>query len=278
MNRDSGEGGEPAAWASEITDWTGWLAAADRPPTTIYLRDYQVRRFARDHPDPWAVTFEDLIAWLGGQEWATETRRSYRAALRSFYGWAHSTGRMTHNPAGLLPPIKRSEGIPRPAPLTVVRRAVSEAPPRTRLMVLLAVQQGLRRGEIARVHTDDVERDLDGWSLRVTGKGRRQRRVPLDETTARVLKSMPAGWVFPGKVNGHLSPARVGELVSEVLGTGWTAHTLRHRFATSAYAGARDLFAVQTLLGHQSPDTTRRYVLLEESALRRTAEHARLHA
>lgn len=51
---------------------------------------------------------------------------------------------------------------------------------------------------------------------------------------------------------------------------GWTLHTLRHRFATRAYSIDRDLLAVQTLLGHASPVTTRRYVAVGEDRLRAT--------
>lgn len=268
-------------WTQAISSWQEWLRAADRPPTTLYLRTYQLNRFASQHPDhgPYDTTTAMLTGWLAGQDWATETRRSYRAALCSFYGWAHTTGRLDHNPAALLPPIRRSEGKPRPTPLTVVRQAITDAPPRTRLMVTLAVRQGLRRGEIARVHKDDITDDLTGFSLRVHGKGRRERLVPLDDDVAAALILWhEPGYLFPGQVDGHLSPARVGELVSEVLGPGWATHSLRHRFATSAYAAARDLFAVQTLLGHQSPETTRRYVALPDGALRDAVRAARITA
>jgi len=266
-------------WNEAIDGWQEWLSAADRPPTTLYLRRYQLERFAAQHTDldPYAVTLDDITAWLAGHDWATETRRSYRAAVRSFYGWAHTTGRTDHNPAGLLPPIRRAEGRPRPTPLAVIRRALLDAPPRTRLMVLLAARQGLRRGEIARVHKDDLSADLTGWSLRVHGKGRRERIVPLDDDVAVAIFEWPQdGYLFPGQVDGHLSPARVGELVSEVLGPGWATHSLRHRFATNAYAGARDLFAVQTMLGHQSPETTRRYVQLPSDSLREAVRAARI--
>lgn len=70
----------------------------------------------------------------------------------------------------------------------------------------------------------------------------------------------PNGWVFPGNVNGHLSPRWVGTLATRVLPEPWTLHTLRHRFATVAYnAGTKDLVAVQHALGHKSITTTQRY-------------------
>lgn len=274
--RNRGELVNHHVWMSALDEWQQWLSAAGKPSTTLYLRSYQMRRFANEiHSGPWVVTLALITAWLAGHDWSTETRRSYRAALRSFYGWAHLTGQMDHNPAGLLPSIRRAEGRPRPTPLYVIRSALENAPPRTRLMVLLAARQGLRRGEICKVHSDDLTPDLTGWTLRVHGKGNRARDVPLDDDVARLLRERPPGYAFPGQVDGHLSPARVGELVSEVLGPGWATHSLRHRFATSAYAGQRDLFAVQTLLGHQSPETTRRYVQLPDDALRAAVRGAR---
>jgi len=245
------------------------MCAANRPATTRGLRDYQLRRFANDHGgEPWSVTTDEMVSWIGGKDWAAETKRAYRAALRSFYGWAHVTGRILTNPAALLPPIKSPIRMPRPPPESVLSAALLLADDRVRLMVLLAAREGLRRGEIAQVHTRDLEPDALGWSLRVHGKGAKERMVPLCDQVWMRLREAPAGYVFPGQINGHLSPARVGELVSGVLGPGWTTHTLRHRFATACYAGDRDLFAVQTLLGHSRPETTRQYVLLPNGALR----------
>jgi integrase len=259
----------PSPWVAPLDSWEAWLRAADRPATTRYLRIYQVRRFAAEvGQGPWTVTLDEMVVWLGGQKWATETKRSYRAALRSFYGWAHASGRMSHNPAGLLPPIKPPVRLPRPTPETVLASALLVADQRVQLMVLLAARQGLRRSEIAQVHTRDLEQDLLGWSLHVHGKGAKERMVPLSEHVRVLLSSAPAGFLFPGQIGGHLSPAHVGKLVSKVLGPGWTTHTLRHRFATVAYAGERDLFAVQRLLGHSKPETTQLYVLIPDASLR----------
>ena len=82
------------------------------------------------------------------------------------------------------------------------------------------------------------------------------------------------GWCFPSKYGGHLSGAHVSKLAAVVLRDGWTLHTLRHRFATSAYSAERDLLAVQRLLGHASVATTQRYAAPPEDALRRAVEAA----
>lgn len=246
------------------------MRAGSRPQTTIKLRSYQLRRFATDHADhtPWELTLPELADWLGGHNWRPETMRSYRSALATFYGWAVLAGYVDKSPAALLPAIRPPRRLPRPAPEAALRAALAAGRERERLMVMLAAYVGLRRGEVARVHTRDVEQDLDGWSLRVTGKGGHVRRVPLTPAVALALRSLPDGWVFPGQIQGHLSAEYVGKLISRLLPPGWTAHTLRHRFATRAYAYDRDLVTVQELLGHARIETTRIYTEAPAGALR----------
>lgn len=254
----------------ELRKWASWLRAAGRPSTTIELRTYHVRRAMTElRSDPWSLTTEDLVTWLASKTWAAETRRSYRASLRAFYDWAQATGRRQDSPAALIPSVKPPRGLLRPTPERVYVEALLEADDRTRLMIQLAAQIGLRRGEIARVRRDDVEDDLVGYALRVVGKGGHERRVPLPADLARQLLEQPAGWLFPSPARtGHLTPAHVGKLVSRVLPDGWTCHTLRHRCATVAYASTRDLRAVQELLGHAKPETTARYTQVPIDALR----------
>jgi integrase/recombinase XerC len=154
------------------------------------------------------------------------------------------------------------------SPEAVVADALAHADRRVELMILLAARQGLRRGEIALVHSRDVSADLCGWSLRVHGKGARERVIPLHDDIAHRLRALDDGWAFPGQIDGHLSPRWVGHLIRDALLGDWTAHTLRHRFATVAYSGGRDLVAVQELLGHSRPETTRQYIRLPDDAMR----------
>lgn len=257
-------------WSEDVAKWRAWLLAGARPMTTVKLRTYQLRRFAEDHPrGPAAVAADDLAAWLGGQGWSVESMRSYRSALRSFFGWALASGRVSTDPAALLPPIRPTDHPPRPAPEVVVADALATTTPRVRLMIMLAARQGLRRGEIARVHDEDIVADLTGWSLRVNGKGGRVRVIPLHGDVAALLRLAGGrGFLFPGQDGGHLSAPYVGKLIAQALPDGWTAHTLRHRFATVTYARSRDLLAVQSLLGHAKPETTQHYVRMPDDALR----------
>lgn len=256
---------------TEVTAWGVWLRAAGRPETTIALRTYHLRRvMTAIQTDPWSLGTEELVQYLGAQSWAPETRRSYRASLRAFYAWAQATGRRQDNPAALIPAIKLPRGVPRPTPERVYVQALLDADDRVRLMIHLAAQCGLRRGEIARLRREDVVPDLVAYSLRVSGKGGHERMVPLPSELCRQLLAAPAGWLFPSTARGggHLTPAHVGKLVSRVLPDGWTCHTLRHRCATVAYASTRDLRAVQDLLGHAKPETTARYTQVPVDAVR----------
>lgn len=260
-------------WTDAIGGWSRALRAAGRASTTIRTRTQHLTYMASTIDlEPWEITPDLLLDWLGCQAWQAETRHAARSSLRSFYAWAISTGRTTTNPALDLPAIRRGAPSPRPLPERALADALVRADERVRLMVRLAASVGLRRGEVARLHTNDVMRDLDGWSLVVHGKGGKIRYVPLPIDLGQVLASKPQGYVFPGEIDGHLSPWWVGKLVADVLPDGWTMHTLRHRFATRAYALDKDVFAVQELLGHASPETTRRYVLLPQDAKRRIVD------
>ncbi|MCM3577457.1 tyrosine-type recombinase/integrase [Micrococcus luteus] len=258
-------------WDEALNHWTAWLRAADRASGTIKLRQSQVRRLAADVAPlgPWDVTADDLVAWLGRPGWSADTRRSHRAAVRTFYGWATSTGRLTVDPAAALPSVKARPGRPRPAAEDVIADALAAADERDALMIRLGAHAGLRACEIATLHSRRLRRDLDGWTVTVLGKGGKVRDVPLSAELAGALRARPPGWAFPGRQDGHLSAAYVSRRLSWALGAGTTGHQLRHRFGSAAYRGERDLRAVQVLLGHASVATTQLYVAVPDGALRR---------
>jgi len=227
---------------------------------------------------PWELTTDDLVDWTGAQPWARETRRSVRSSLRVFYSWAVATKRLRTSPADALPVVPSRPPDPRPAPEDAYLAALRTADPRVRLMLRLAGEAGLRRGEVCRVHSRDLMRDLLGWSLRVRGKGDRVRVVPITNELADELRRRGPGYAFPGDDHGHLSAWWTGRLVARALPDNLTMHTLRHRFATRAYAATSDLLAVQQLLGHASPATTRAYVRVDDAVRRALVEAVRVAA
>jgi integrase len=262
----------PPTWANPITQFLDNLAAARAPRPTITLRSYYLRRYAVDSTcGPWDVTTAELVAYLKRHdEWSPSTVKSFRSTMREFYRWATLNELTDHDPAERLYRVRVPMGTPRPASDAAVARALTTADDRTRLMIRLAAQAGLRCREIALVRGSDIERDLVGWSLRVHGKGDRDRRVPIPEDLATDMLPHD-GYVFEGQDNGHLSAAYVSKLISRAM-PGATAHQLRHRYATRAYQrGGRDILAVKELLGHASVATTQVYTAVHPDSLRQAA-------
>jgi site-specific recombinase XerD len=200
-----------------------------------------------------------------------------RSTFRSFYFWAYHVAKIVdENPTTLLPSTRPDIGQPRPAPEDVLLDAIAAADDRTRLMIELGAYVGLRCCEIAKVHTGDMRQDILGdWALRVRGKGRKPRELPVPRRIALKLRTLEPGYLFPGNIDGHLSPSYVSKLVSRALPEGVTAHMLRHRFASRSYVGSgRDIRAVQKLLGHSSVATTEIYTAVPAGALRDAVEFA----
>src|SRR4029079_11922190 len=201
------------------------------------------------------------------RDWAQERRRSVRSTLQGFYRWGVGAGRTEDDPAMTLAIVRAATPRPHPCADDVLTAAVNAAPERDVLILQLAAECGLRRAEVSQVHVRDV---IAGsrrgeFSLIVHGKGGKERVVPLPPMLARELLKRPRGFVFPGRINGHLSARWVGKVVGRVLDQGFTMHSLRHWFATVTYEDTNDLLVLSELLGHASPETTRRYVRLSDA-------------
>jgi len=262
------------SWADLIGRFLAHLTRTGARPDTVKLRRTQLRRLARElDVEPLKATLEQLDEWLTSHLWIDSTARSHRVAVRTFYRWIVDVEQLLlRSPAVNLHRVAEAQIGPRrlPASDIAVARVQRARDRRVPLMAELGLRLGLRRGEISRVDREDLFRDLVGWSLLVKGKGGRRRIVPVPDATAAKILAAPPGPLFPGKIDGRLSPTRVGELLSEAMPVGESAHNLRHRRATIAYEETgRDARAVQELLGHASLETTQRYVHANAHQLRR---------
>ncbi|WP_196332725.1 tyrosine-type recombinase/integrase [Trueperella pyogenes] len=144
-------------------------------------------------------------------------------------------------------------------------------------MIRLGVEAGMRRGEVCKVHARDLVEDLGGRSLIVTGKGGKTRIIPLEDSLAAAIERRgieTGGFLFPGAIDGHISPAWLGKRISRLMPEGVTMHSLRHRFATRVYDATGDLLATQQLLGHSSPSVTQTYVQVDRRRLRKAVKAA----
>lgn len=256
--------GVALTWSEAIELFLAMLAGMGAPATTIKLRRDQLNYLSRFLPAPGSVRREDIESVFRDHTWQLETRRSYNNALRRFFGYLAEIEKIADDPTAKLPKVPTRPPVARPAPDEVWASALMHADDQSRLMVRLAGEAGLRRSEVAKVHTRDL---MAGPSLLVHGKGAKDRIIPISDDLAGHITNA-AGWLFPGRFGGHINPKSVGNIVSELLPDGWSMHTLRHRFATRAYRATRDIRAVQMLLGHASIATTQRYLATSDEEMR----------
>lgn len=267
----------PVPWRKSIEGWTDTLRAAGLSAQTIKSRRYKMVHLATllMPSGPKDVTTEQIVQAFARQQWKPETRKAYRNTISSFFRWLHKSGRRSDDPSLDVPRVKKPHAHPRPCPDRYIAAAMEMATPSEKLMIRLGAECGLRRGEIARVHSDDVVADSAGRSLIVRGKGDKQRIVPLPDDLADIIMDA-RGYLFPGRFVGHVEESYIGDHISHLLPDGYAAHTLRHRFATTAYAATHDLFVVAELLGHESVETTEHYVAMPDGRLREATAAVRL--
>lgn len=267
----------PVPWRKSIEGWIDTLRAAGLSAQTIKSRRYKMVHLAAllMPSGPKDVTTEQIVQAFARQQWKPETRKAYRNTISSFFRWLHKSGRRSDDPSMDVPRVKKPHAHPRPCPDRYIAAAMEMATPSERLMIRLGAECGLRRGEIARVHSDDVVADSAGRSLIVRGKGDKQRIVPLPDDLAGIIMDA-RGYLFPGRFGGHVEESYIGDHISRLLPAGYAAHTLRHRFATTAYAATHDLFVVAELLGHESVETTEHYVAMPDGRLREATAAVRI--
>jgi integrase/recombinase XerC len=243
-----------------------------------------------------------LRRWLGvqsqsGAARATLARRS--ATVRSFTAWALREERIAVDPALRLKAPKRERSLPgvlQSSQLTrllgQLEHSAADGEPlavRNRAIVELLYATGVRVGELAGLDIDDL--DPDRRTLRVLGKGNKERTVPYGVPAAVAVddwlrrgrpllareNSGPA--LFLGARGRRVDQRQVRELVNRLLeALGDTSasgpHALRHSAATHLLDGGADLRAVQEILGHSSLATTQIYTHVSVDRLRKSYQQA----
>ena len=153
-----------------IDRYAAYLAAGGRQSSTIKLRRSHLIAATRSIGSLETASSAQLEDYRANPGWKPTTRRSHRASIVQFYRWLLRSEHITINPAADLPPVIQPRAVPRPAHDAVIAAAIQAAPPRVQLMLELMAYAGLRRMEVARVHTKDVIVTDHASALRVTGK------------------------------------------------------------------------------------------------------------
>lgn len=216
-----------------------------------------VRALARGHPGRALLDLgtEELRTWLSGRS----DSRSVATAVRSFYAYAEAVGLLDQSPAAAL-----EHGIPGPVAFDVQgtrtsaldvagwRKALAgQGVPATTIRTMTYYVQRLARERANRRIRDLTTQELLEWF------GEKSWTPGTRKSARSALRSFYGWLVDCGTI-----------LITAALGHEATTHTLRHRAATVAYRGTRDLRAVQELLGHSRPETTAGYVAIEDEAIR----------
>jgi integrase/recombinase XerD len=267
------------------------------------LRRYVAFLTTRDVRDPRAVeeaTIRSFVASLSASTHGAEGR-PYRAtsvarvlsAVRSFHRFLLREGVTEGDPAVGVPRPRLPRSLPRPLPVDDVGRlleapdAASPTGVRDRAILELLYGSGLRISELTGLDVDDI--DADEGSLRVLGKGGKERELPLgsfarEALDAYLTRGRPAlatavtrGALFLNARGGRLSRQSCARLLDRYVRRAGidrrvTLHTLRHSFATHLLEGGADVRVVQELLGHASVATTQIYTLVTSQHLREVYE------
>lgn len=267
----------PEHWAPTVAVFIAEQTAAKRSPETIRTRTHHLRKIARDHPEvgPLEITRAQLVDYMASNPWAPRTAHSTRATLRVFFALLHELGLRDDDPARTLPGVALPRSRPRPCPDHVVLESFAAVTdPKVRLAIRIAVETGMRRAEIANLKPADIEGRPGGYNVHIVGKGGHERAVPISDELAGLILAVTTVHVFSGLYGGAITPRHLGRMITRALPGDWTTHTLRHRFATMAYAAGNDLRAVQELLGHTSPVTTAIYTKVPDGSMRSAAAAA----
>lgn len=253
---------------------------------TVSSLRYNLRGIAKTMGDPPAVTMDrsHVEGWLSSSTLAPATTRTRLSQLRCFSAWAVERGHIRRDPTLGVKGPRQPRRLPRGLKLAEVRAVLAQAPDeRSRLVLLLMLQEGLRRREVAGLTIGDI--DVAERTMLVTGKGDHQRVLPISDETWRALRAyLGTGRTVAGPLirslndgRSAIQPATIGRLVSALMLSagvkvraydGRSAHSCRHTAATDTLRGGAHLRDVQAMLGHRSIVSTQLYLPLVVHDLR----------
>lgn len=305
-SRPRGRPGDP------VTEFLGHLRDERQlSPHTLSAYEVDLRQFREfldaHYGGPWGWNGVDrlaLRAFVGAaleRRWSRRTVARKLSAVRSLYRFLHREGRVSVNPARAVRAPRQGRRLPGHLSQAQVTRLFdrleAEAPEsfrglRDRALLEVLYSSGMRASEVQGLDLEDV--DPVAEQVRVRGKGRKERIVPLGRAALAALRRYeparraarsragdPAGRgpVFVSESGERLSVRQVRRIVKRSIAavtdaTGLSTHALRHSFATHLLDNGADLIAVKELLGHASLSTTRIYTHTTRERLGRVYRQA----
>lgn len=244
-------------------------------------------RHVGEHPD--ALTRHTANRWVNDlRQHEAATQASYLSSAKRFGDWLVAEEVLLTSPFAAIAPIPVPQKVSRYlTPRQAAAALVACRTDRERAIVWLMYGCGARRAEVARLDWADYDRD--GRVVFVTGKGGKQRWLPVHPVVACALELLdpaPHGPMIRHSREPHsgITPNHLGTIVADILRRagvkvrawdGNTGHAFRHSFATDLLEACGDLRVVQRLLGHARLSTTEIYLARASASQMRDAVDSR---
>lgn len=266
-------------------------------PNTLDAYSHDIEKllayFGEQGIDPLAARLKDLQAFAANLHSIGVGARSQcriLSGVRTFYHYLQVDGYISDDPSELLESPQLGDHLPEVLTTEEVDRLEQAIDlskwegQRNKAIIEVLFSCGLRVSELVTLRLSDLY--LEEHFVRVVGKGRKERLVPISESAIKQLqlwfidrnlmdiKPGEEDYVFLNRRGAHLTRTMILIMIKrlgEEAGISKTIspHTLRHSFATALLAGGADLRAIQAMLGHESIGTTEIYTHIDTHELRR---------
>lgn len=288
-----------------IHEFIDSLIADEKSKCTVASYESDLRDFARFsanvlHKELVDIKYSDLRKWMNELEdrgLSAQTRSRKVVSIRSFFRYLSKMDYIHgKNPADELEGPKLPKKQPKVISMgeassllecSKIKNFERQTAFRDYTIIATLLYTGIRREELTNVLLKDVSL-IDGTIL-IHGKGNKERMVYINENFRPILAEYistyrklfntadESEYLFPSKKSVQLNIHTVNRIVNKAMENanikeaGVSAHILRKRFATSVFMSTHDIATTSKLLGHSSPTTTMRYVLIDDTTMRQAA-------
>ena len=257
------------AYRIDISEFIGFTVEADIPEETDAEKIFLERLTLIDK-----ISVRNYLAFL------VKTRKSKRtiarklSSLKAFFNYLVRSGRMTLNPADMIPFPKLEKTIPRFLSIDDLFHLLDSIKTdtwfdkRNLAMFETFYSTGMRVSEIEGMNMEDI--DFQNQMIKVLGKGSKERIVPVGKRALNAIREYRMSlkeYVIPVFVNkdfSRLGSRSIRRILDKIvkdcqIDVPVSPHTLRHSFATHMLDSGADLRGIQEILGHASLSTTQVY-------------------